>query len=200
MKQCNLTKGLVVFLTIMITLFCGVMPSSGTEDCVESECNYCDSQKFEGCYGFSHSGIMLVQNVDSNNEPVFDNKGNPVFTEAPMASVGVFYLDGKDLTGHEMVRFGTDTFHATISGTYTMCPDCTGTARICAIRDDSFSGIQSTISFVITSDGKELQMVTTGMEPCLMPSSPVPSVSTSSPPLPIIEPINIVGIAKKQSK
>jgi hypothetical protein len=196
MKQCDLTKGFVVFLTIMITLFCGVMPSSWAEDCVVSECDYCDSQNFEGCYGFSHSGIMLMQNVDING-PVFDNKGNPVITETPMASGGLLCLtdDGK-LTGHEMVQFGTDSFHAMISGSYTVCPDCTGTATICAIPDGSPSGIESTIFFVITSEGKEIQMVTTDMVPCVS----VPTSVSAASSVPIIEPINIVGIAKKQSK
>ena len=190
MKQCDLTKGLVVFLTIMFTLFCGVMSSSWAGS------DFCDDQEFDGCYGFSHSGIMLMQNVD-NNGPVFDNKGNPVITEAPMSSVGVFCLDvDGNLTGREIVRYGTITFPATISGEYEVCSDCTGTAWICAIPDGSPSGIESTISFVVTTEREELQMVTTDMVPCV---SPVLSVSASStPPAPIIEPINIVGIAKKQ--
>ena len=171
MKQCNLTKGLVFFLTIMITLFCGLMPGAWAGD----NCDYCEDQKFKGCYGFSHDGMMITP--DTGPLPV------------PMASVGVFYLDGKgNLTGHEMVNFGGTSFPAEISGDYTVYPDCTGTATICAIPYGSPFGIESTISFVITGKGEELQMLTTIMTPC----GTIDTIENYVP-------INIVGTAKKQS-
>ena len=196
MKQCDLTKGLVVFLTIMITLFCGVIPSSWAGD--SANCDYCENQKFEGCYGFSLSGIMLVQEVDDKGI-VFDKQGSPVFSDVPMASLGVFYLDGNKITGRETARYGTITFDAKFEGTYEVAGDCMGTVTICAIpiisEGDNNSNpppLSSTISFVITSE-EELQMVTTSMKPCGGDVS-----STTLPlPVPIIEPINIVGIAKK---
>ena len=187
MKQCNLTKGLVVFLTVMITLFCGVVPGSWAKDEVVPKCNYCEDQKFKGCYGFMHDGMMITS--DTGQLPV------------PMASVGIFYLDGKgNLTGHEMVRFGTTTFHAEISGTYDVKSDCTGTVVVCATPMTSegdlipdFDPLESTISFVTTSKGKELQMVTTNMRPCRN------FLTGDIEPINSIEPINIVGIAKKQN-
>jgi len=191
MKQCNLTKGLVVFLTIMITLFCGLMPSAWADGTPPS-CDCCESQKFdeEGCYGFSHDGMMMM---------MVDGKLSKLST--PMASVGVLHLGGLyldetnniwigDITGNEMVQFGTDAFPAMLSGTYTVNPDCTGTAFICAtptIPDGNNMGIRSEISFVIIGD--EIQMVTTKMTHCI---SNVDTMVGAAIPL------NIVGIAKKQ--
>ena len=199
MKQCNLTKGFVVFLTIMITLFCGFMPSAWADDV--SDCNCCSNpQKIVGCYGFSHDGGMQMRSVDKDGNPVFDKDGNPVFTELPipMASVGVLHLDGVNLTGHEMVQFGTDTFPAVLIGTYTLNPDnndCTGTASVCAIStipEGNNMGIWSEISFVITGD--DIQMVTTKMTHCFIDESNQVVNTYNDAAIPL----NIVGIAKKQ--
>ena len=175
MKQCDLTKGFVVFLTIIITLFCGVMPSSWAGD--SANCDYCKNQKFEGCYGFSHDGMMITP--DTGPLPV------------PMASVGVFYLDGKgNLTGHEMVNFGGESFPATINGNIIeMLSDCTGTVTICATPENGDTGgIESEISFVITGD--EIQMLTTKMTHC---------VNNENSGVPAAIALNIVGTAKKQN-
>ena len=162
MKQCDLTKGLVVFLTIMITLFCGVMPGAWAKN----DCDHCKGVDFEGCYGFSHDGMMITP--DTGPLPV------------PMASVGVFYLDENEiLTGHEMMNVAGTSFPATISGTYKVNDDCTGTAWICTTPTGSSEGIESEIAFVITSKGEGLQMV---------PCGDTPSGD--------FVPINIVGTAK----
>ena len=180
MKQCNLTKGLVVFLTIMITLFCGLMPGAWADDV--SDCDCCSNQqKIVGCYGFSHDGMMMMVS-DPPPGPL-----TPVLP-IPMASVGVLHLDGVNLTGHEMVQFGTDTFPAMLIGTYTLNPDdCMGTATVCATPVGSDQGIMSKISFVISGD--EIQMVTTKMTHCFN------NVNTG---VDAAIPLNIVGTAKKQ--
>ena len=178
MKQCNLTKGLVVFLTIMITLFCGLMPGAWAKDSVVPECDCCEDLNLQGCYGFSHDGMMMMMDMDN---------GQPISPPIPMASVGVFYLkaNGK-LTGHEMVNFGGISFPAEISGDYTVNPDCTGTALICATPENE-PGIKSEISFVITGcNFDEIQMVTTKMTFC------------NNSGVAVAMPLNIVGIAKKQ--
>ena len=181
MKQCDLTKGLVVFLTIMITLFCGLIPGSWAIDDDVFKCNVCANQSFKGCYGFSVSGAILLPQESE--------------TPVPVANVGVFYLDGKgNLTGHEVMNFGGTPFYEEISGTYTVNPDCTGTAKIgsplfTSEGDNNFNlpPLVSTIFFVVNSEGKELQMMTIIMEP-------IGSSYTGD-----ILPINLVGIAKKQS-
>ena len=177
MKQCNLTKGLVIFLTVMITFFCGVVvvPGSWAEDTPSCDC--CEGQEFKDCYGFSHDGMMMMM-VD----------GKPGKLPTPMASVGVLHLDENGgLSGHETVQCGTTTFPANISGTYTVNADCTGTASICATPQGITQGMWSDISFVITGD--EIQMVTTKMTHC------VNNVNTN---VDAAIPFNIIGIAKKQ--
>ena len=192
MKQCNLTKGLVVFLTIMITLFCGVMPSAW------AGCDYCDDQEFTGCYGFSDDGTMLMRIVDRDGNPVDDKYGNPVFTKVPkaMTSVGVFCLldDGeKDgmgtITGHEVMNFGGLPFNAELKGRYEVESDCTGTAWIC-VTPEGAPAIESEVSFVITGRNfDEIQMVTTKMMYC------VNNVNSDNVVAAI--PLQIFGIAKK---
>jgi len=176
MKKSDLTKGFVVFFTLMITFFCGLMPSAW------AGCDCCDDQEFAGCYGFSHEGMMMMVN------------GKPSKLPIPMASVGVFYLEemGEDgigkLSGDEMVNFGGISFSAKISGTYRVNPDCTGTAWICAADPiDPYGAIESEISFVITGcNFDEIQMVTNKMTSCYDSNVVVAT------------PLNIVGIAKKQ--
>ena len=176
MKQRNLTKGLVVFLTIMITLFCGVMPSAWATN----GCNYCDNvEEFEGCYGFSHDGRMMELHQVS---------GQQMPPSKPMASVGVFYAVDEIISGHEMVMFGDESFPADLSGTYEVNSDCTGTLWICATPEGMAEGIMSEISFVISGD--EIQMVTTKMTYCLYGSVPT-DIGAAIP-------LNIVGFAKKQ--
>ena len=190
MKQCNLTKGLVVFLTVMITLFCGVVPGSWAEEDVISNCEFCADRVFKGRYGFSHKGMMEMRVFDADGNPVFDADGNPVFTGVPipMASVGVFYLDGRGkLIGREMVNLGGTSFPAKIIGRYKVNPDCTGRALICATPINGGPAIKSEIFFVIAGlDFEELQLLTTEMTSC--------DVSD----LVVAKPIGILGIAKKQ--
>lgn len=181
MKQCDLTKGLVVFFTIMITLFCGVMPSSWAEYDVDvvPKCDCCEDLNLQGCYGFSHDGMMMMMDMDN---------GQPISPPIPMASVGVFYLkaNGK-LTGHEMVNLGGTSFPAKIRGMYKVNSDCTGRALICATPINGDPGIKSEIAFVITGcNFDELQMVTTKMTSCDYSG------------VVVAMPLNIVGIAKKQ--
>ena len=188
MKQCDLTKGLVVFLTIMITLFCGVMPSSGAQPGDVPNCDYCcEGLNVEGCYGMSHEGMMITPNTGP--KPV------------PMASVGVLCLveDTENpgtgsITGHEMVSCGNISFPAEISGTYEVSDDCTGTALMCVNPSSLYPipSMWSEIAFVLTSNGEEIQIVTTRITtPCV-----------EEPLLPgemgNVVAINITGTLKKQ--
>ena len=193
MKQCNLTKGLVVFLTIMFTLFCGVMPGAWAEEEADDvlKCNSCEGQIFKGCYGFSHKGMMDMLVVDAGGNPVVDDDGNPVFTgPIPMASAGIFCLDGMEkLIGREMVNLGGTSFPAKIIGRYRVNPDCTGRALICATPINGGPAIKSEIVFVIAGpDFEELQMLTTEMTSC------------DANNLVVAKPIGILGIAKKQGR
>ena len=187
MKQCNLTKGLVVFLTIMITLFCGVMPSAWADGCDD-----CEGEDFEGCYGFWHEGKMITP-LSSGEEVSTASVGVLHFGETNCYGIG-------EITGHETVSVGPPaslfpTFYAEIIGTYTVNSDCTGTAVLCTtpvpLEPPILIPTQSVIAFVITSKGKEIQVVTTKMNAsCLAPGVLEGLVSGN------ITPINIVGTIK----
>ena len=183
MKQCDLTKGLVVFLTIMITiLFCGLMPGAWADDV--SDCDDCKNIDIEGCYGFSDNGKLIMP------DPMNPNK----LITASMACVGLVCLEDEIITGFETTSLGPDFpdivpvsgIPGTITGNYEVNDNCTGTATMCIINPYG-EGIKSTVSFVIIENGKEIQMVTTGMEPC--------GVETVPPAY--FMPINIVGTLKR---
>ena len=181
MKQCDLTKGLVFFLTIMITLFCGLMPGAWAEGI--SDCDDCKDMELEGCYGFSDNGKLIMPDPTNPTESI----------TASMASVGLLCLEENgNITGFETTSLGPDFpdyFPAPVLGEilyghYEVDPDCRGTATICIVNSQG-GGIESTISFVITDKGKEIQMVTTNMEPC-----------GNTPAAWVYRPINIVGTLK----
>ena len=206
MKQCNLTKGIVVFLTIMITLFCGVVPSFGVQPSDGFDCDCCEDLKVEGCYALMHKGEMIMPVPTGLLAP------DPPFIQlqVKMASVGVFHIDRNgSITGKETVRLlfppspGVDfpplSFTAQISGELMVNDDCdcTGIAKICVIADEYVNpdpdglhgpGIESTMSFVITGKGQEIQLVTTDMASCGDIQIPAPFVYV---------PIDLVGTAKK---
>ena len=209
MKQCNLTKGLVVFLTIMITLFCGVMPSSGAQPGDVSDCDDCKNRNFEGCYGFSHTGDYIIT-VPENFPPA--TPPTLIDLQVTMVSNGVYHLDGnRGLTGEETVRlvfplpsplnyeYPPSFFTAQIIGTYDVNENCSGTASVCVTPDYPplipgvpVLGLQSEISFVIGSNGEEIIMTTVKMNtPCRNPLLPDEMGN--------VVPINIVGPVKKLS-
>jgi hypothetical protein len=180
MKQCDLTKGLVVFLTIMITiLFCGLMPGAWAYDV--SDCDDCKKMDIEGCYVFSDNGKLIMPNPDP---------ASPILITASMACVGIVHLENGNITGIETTSLGPDFPHVpggipgTITGSYVVYPNCTGIATMCIVNPDG-DGIESTISFVIIEKGKEIQMVTTDMAPC-----------GETPSNAYFRPINIVGTLK----
>ena len=144
MKQCDLTKGLVFFLTIIITLCCGLIPISWALDDAIGDCT---NKNLRGCYGFSHSGAMIVRETVSGTVSV------PV--PVPMASIGFFNADGKgNITGYETLRLGNVNINAKFEGTYEINENCMGTANITCYPelDDS---IEMTISLVISGRGEE---------------------------------------------
>lgn len=181
MKRCDLTKSLGVFLAIMITLFCGLIPNLWASDDA-AECYCCTNQSLKGCYGFSESGTMLINSVS-----------------VTMTSVGFLHSDGNgNLTGHETVNLGGDSFTGEIEGTYEVNPDCTGTMTVCSYTKDSdFPSLEIEISFVITGYGQEeVRTLTTDMGYCQTTISSDDDSSESSPWS--IKPSGIVGTASKQ--
>ena len=143
MKRCDLTKGLVFFLTIIITLCCGLIPSSWAEDVV------CTNKSLKGLYGFSEKGQMELQ-------------GEGVVS---YGSVGVFIADGKgNISGEETLRLGDQTIGAEFEGRYDFNENCMGTAYI-----TTDEGLYMEITLVICGPGgNDVHMLNTrvwGLDP-----------------------------------
>ena len=143
MKRCDLTKGLVFFLSIIITLCCGLIPSSWAGDVV------CTNKSLKGLYGFSEKGQMELQDEEV----------------VSYGSVGVFNADGKgNISGEETLRLGEYTIEATFQGEYEFDENCRGTAYI-----TTNEGLYMEISMVISGPmGNDVHMLNTlvgGLEP-----------------------------------
>lgn len=130
MKRCDLTKGLVFFLTIIITLCCGLIPSSWAGDAV------CTNKSLKGYYGFSESGEMKV-----------------IAEVKSYTSIGFFCANGKgNICGEETLQLGYDeTIEAVFEGTYEIYENCRGKAYITASTEDG--DIDMEISLVISGSG-----------------------------------------------
>ncbi|MFV9646065.1 MAG: hypothetical protein ACNYWU_09605 [Desulfobacterales bacterium] len=156
MKQCDLTKGLVFFLTIIITLCCGLIPSSWAEDDA-----VCTNKKLNGQYSFSQSGLISVPSL-GYSKPV------------PVGSVGSFIADGKGhiISGNEILQLGEYTINAVIlEGTYDLEENCTGTASIDVSAEVGPSPLRMEIAITITNDGKEVHLLTTSIINLTNPSN-----------------------------
>ena len=147
MKQCDLTKGLVFFLTIIITLCCGLIPSSwGGDDDIE-----CSNRILKGYYSFSEKGKMEV----------LDSKGKAQVVS--YGSIGFFYanVDG-DIYGEETLQIGPDIIQAVFNGSYVINENCMGTVSITA--STLLGDIDIEISVVSGPDGKVVHMLNTSVE------------------------------------
>ena len=132
-------------LTIVCALFasgCSAMAQSAT---AQSHEGHCSNRTLSGEYGCSVQGFLL-------NVP-----GLP--PEATFVGVTTSTFDGKgNLTGTEHVVVDGSSFNPgfdTNSGTYSVNPDCTGTA----IVNTPNSPVPLNLFFVIVDDGKEFRQV-----------------------------------------
>ena len=142
MKQCDLTKGLVFFLTIIIILCCGLIPSSWAED---DDGDY--NKIFKGKYTYSQAGSIQVAGT----------------VKLPFGAIGSFITNGKGkiYCGRETVRLGGNTIIAIFDGTYELDENCMGTATIEVEANDHPSPLIMEMALAITKDGKEVHLLTT---------------------------------------
>jgi hypothetical protein len=132
-------------MTIACALFasgCSAMAQSAT---TESHEGHCSNRTLSGEYGCSVQGFLL-------NIP-----GLP--PEATFVGVATSTFDGEgNVTGTEHVVVNGMSFNPGFianSGTYSVNPDCTGTA----IGNTPNSPVPLTFSFVIVDDGREFRQV-----------------------------------------
>lgn len=165
MKRCDLTKGLVFFLTIIITLCCGLIPSSWALDDVKKvNCG----KIFKGQYAYSQAGLFQVAPGVSLN----------------MGAVGSFFVDGKGYItrGTETLVMGENTIIATFDGTYVFDEHCMGTAdiEVNVVSGISPSPLYLKMALTLTEDGKKVYLLTTEIndingEPLMQPHAVVGS-------------------------
>ena len=151
MKRCDLTKDLVFFLTIIITLCCGLIPSSWALD--DALCD-CSVKSLKGCYVFSQSGSMIVPAL-SGPDP------------QPFAIVGIIRTDGKGgFSGNETGQLGEYTIKANFAGKYDLGEDCKGTASITVYTyepDGLIPPLNMEIALATTKNGQEVHLLTTSI-------------------------------------
>jgi hypothetical protein len=139
----------IVMIAISITIVCGLLASgvsamaqSATADTHEG---HCSNRTLSGEYGCSVQGFLL-------NVP-----GLP--PQATFVGVTTSKFDGKgNLTGTEHVVVNGMSFNPGFdanSGTYSVNPDCTGTA----IVNTPNSPVPLNLYFVIVDNGKEFREV-----------------------------------------
>ncbi|HMJ22856.1 MAG TPA: hypothetical protein VK513_13145 [Terriglobales bacterium] len=126
-------------------IFFAVAQSDNTSASAQSSNRHCSNRTLSGEYGCSVQGFLL-------NVP-----GLP--PEATFAGVTTSTFDGKgNLTGTEHVVVNGSPFNpgfSANSGTYSVNPDCTGTA----IVNTPNSPVPLNLFFVIVDDGKEFRQV-----------------------------------------
>jgi len=144
MKQYDLTKGLVFFLTIIITLCCGLIPSSWA---LSDDENY--NKILKGKYTYSQAGSIQVGGVEG--------------VELPFGAVGSFITDGKGkiYCGIETVRLGGNTIMATFEGDYELDENFMGTVTIDIEASDHPKDLSMEMAIAVTKDGEEVHLLTT---------------------------------------
>ncbi len=79
-----------------------------------------------------------------------------VSTHTPGVGIGFVTFDGQgNYVGQTTASIGGLILHNTVSGTYTVNPNCTGS------RVANFNGLTSNFEFVVVDHGKELHEVST---------------------------------------
>jgi hypothetical protein len=124
-------------------IVCGLL-ASGASARAESEDAVCSNRTLQGDYGYAAEGVLL---------------GIPGLPEAPFRSVGMTHFDGKgNLTWveHTVVNgVPLNVGWTAASGTYTVNPNCTGTAVV----NTPNSPVPLNLAFVVVKQGKEIHSV-----------------------------------------
>lgn len=120
-------------ICLLLLSFAAVPASAQSDDC--------SAASLTGAYGYSLKGT------------VYDRQFNTYL----IGAVGRLVADGNGtLTGSDTVNFDGETIRRQLTGTYTVNADCTG-----ALSFSSPGGGLTTMDFVITDDGKIVELVQT---------------------------------------
>lgn len=126
-----------------LMIVCGLL-ASGASARAESEGGACSNRTLQGDYGYAAEGVLL---------------GIPGLPEVQFRSVGMTHFDGKgNLTWVEHTVVNGVPLNAgwtAASGTYTVNPNCTGTAVV----NTPNSPVPLNLAFVVVKQGKEIHSV-----------------------------------------
>ena len=140
MKRQRLRISMIAAPTMIV---CGLL-ASGASARAESEDGACSNRTIQGDYGYAAEGVLL---------------GIPGLPVAPFRSVGMTHFDGKgNLTWveHTVVNgVPLNVGWTPASGTYTVNPNCTGTAVV----NTPNSPVPLNLAFVVVKQGKEIHSV-----------------------------------------
>lgn len=132
-----LIAALVVVACIMLIGGATKMPSVHAQ-------TGCDLSSFTGAYGYNLNGY------------VYDNAGNLYL----IASAGLIVPDGSGaITGSDTYSFDGTIGKRTYTGTYTMNPDCTGSATLQITVGNATGSVHG--DFVAVNNAREINFVQT---------------------------------------
>ncbi len=106
----------------------------------------CTNATLDGTYGYVLRGFLLP------------HQGAPLSSALVGATTGIETFDGNGNTsGSETFNGAGSISHPTYTGTYSVNPDCTGSAIV-----NLSNGSTATAAFTIVDVGKEIEFLNTG--------------------------------------
>ena len=112
----------------------------------------CTAAKIAGTWGYSETGMIVITNPAQSNT---------IIAQVPYASVGKFTIDRfGNVSGARTASQGGTIITATIEGTATVNPDCTGTYSVNFFDPDTHAPLGSgTKSVVYVNKASEARMI-----------------------------------------
>ena len=134
MKRSTIAKTFTIAAVTAVAL--GMAPTA------KADSKGCSNANLKGAFAFTETGFLTA----------------PPAPVGPVAEVGTQTFDGKGATTATATLTATgNIFQVTITGTYTVNPDCTGTFTILV----SPLGLTAHFFFVIADGGNELRAIGT---------------------------------------
>jgi hypothetical protein len=120
----------------------GVVPFTLSHARQSDEIVQCTNQTIAGAYGFRTAGVQV----------------RPDGTKVDFASIGRYVRDdqGNVISGEVTANAGGTITHLTLTGTYTVSPDCTGSQT-----SNLNTGAAVHLDFVVVDNGQRLEFVVT---------------------------------------
>jgi hypothetical protein len=147
----NIVWTMVFFATLLLSLSAIAKDQKDKDDCT------CSNFDVAGTWGYTETGTMILP---------------APYGALPYASVGKYTLDRHgNVSGARIASLGGTILQATIKGTATVNPDCTGTITL-SFYDQSGNPAGTAVKAIVYVDNaREARMIIT--------TAPYPSVLTT---------------------